>query len=153
MIVSHATGVCWEAQNRKYSDYYAHTLTGRVQLHQLVRWRGGGVFKKKSTYSDWSRSSAGSWWTCCTDGAPRAPVLSPGSSILCSGCSNPSLKTGSGWDSVPQRPHSHTSYEAGRRQGGNISKRAKNKIPELFVRGWFSARHQQRCRTEGGKLH
>lgn len=78
---------------------------------------GGGLVEwswedRKGTYSGWSRSSAGSWWTCCRDGAPRAPVLSLGSSILCSGCSIPSLKRGSGWDSVPPRPHSHTSYAA-----------------------------------------
>lgn len=79
--------------------------------------------EEKDTYSDWSRSSAGFLWTCCRDGALRAPVLSLGSGILCSGCSNPSLKTGSGWDSVPQRPHSHTSYGAGRQQGIIIKKR------------------------------
>lgn len=77
-----------------------------------MKWTWG------DTYSGWSRSSAGSWWTCCRDGVHPAPVLlSPGSNILCSGCSNPSLKTGSGWDSVPQRPHSHTSYEADWQQG------------------------------------
>lgn len=69
---------------------------------EIFRWR-----KQKATYSDSSRSSAGSW----TRGPLPTRGLYPGSNSRGSGGSNPCSKTGSDFESAQPRPRSRTSWK------------------------------------------